>query len=75
MLCLSAFFLSEWVQDFSFYKENNWDFSKESGRNYFYVGEFASEPEAAAFRVKFGFPFAVLVALLVGIYFTFFFQQ
>jgi hypothetical protein len=64
-----AFLFVEWVRDLSYYRSNNWDFSKNSGRNYFFEGEVQLERLSNKKRVLWGFP--SLFGLFIFWYFSF----
>lgn len=71
MILISAVSAVGWIRDLRFYKQNNWDFSIESGRTYIGTGVAFGTPMKPRQRVFVGFPSVILISLILGLAFVF----
>lgn len=67
LLLVSSYLVWLWWKDFQFYRENNWDFSKENHSNCMFEGEYSGEPTSPQNRLFFGYPLMVLVSAAIGL--------
>jgi hypothetical protein len=66
-IAIGVFLAFDWIRDLRFYKSNNWDFSKDCGRNYIGTGFYGAGKANPKMRVLFAFPLIISISMIVGI--------